>query len=234
MPLGVITAEEMRDILRHLTEADGFPVPALIENAANALVTQVRLMLERLPGSQIIGLAGPGQTGAVTIATARRLAGAGAQLTILLATERSELSELAAAQLRLAEPFGIRIFDPGALIPPGQLVIDGLVGSTEPPALSPSAASLVDAALRLKLPILAIDVPSGLNATTGKADLPTIRADVTVTLGYPKAGLRKPFAKNLVGRLVVADIGIPPTTWKRRGLLPPDFTAGPLVEVLAE
>ena len=59
-------------------------------------------------------------------------------------------------------------------------------------------------------PILALDVPSGIDAGTGTVYEPAIRASATVTLALPKLGLRLPGAAALVGELYLADIGVPP------------------------
>ena len=65
---------------------------------------------------------------------------------------------------------------------------------------------------------------TGLDATTGKATLPAIRATTTLAIGYPKIGLLKPYAKQLVGELLVADVGIPPVAWRNYQLTTlPDF-----------
>jgi NAD(P)H-hydrate epimerase len=60
------------------------------------------------------------------------------------------------------------------------------------------------------VPVLSLDVPSGIDATTGAIYDPAIRADVTLTLALPKEGLRTPGVDDHVGDLYVADIGVPP------------------------
>ena len=81
------------------------------------------------------------------------------------------------------------------------------------------------------VPIVAVDLPSGLDPTTGKADQPAIRADVTVAIAYPKSGVTKPFAKNLVGQLLVADVSIPPGIWARFDQPAPVFSEGVLATI---
>ncbi|MGH2348918.1 MAG: NAD(P)H-hydrate epimerase, partial [bacterium] len=72
-------------------------------------------------------------------------------------------------------------------------------------------------------PVLALDVPSGLDATTGRVGVPCVRAALTMTLALPKMGLLVEEAKPFVGALYLADIGVPPGLYERLGL-----TVGPL------
>ena len=75
-------------------------------------------------------------------------------------------------------------------------------------------------------PALAIDVPSGLDSTTGEPLSPCIRAGATITLGLPKAGLVKQSAKQYTGDLFLGDIGIPPYVYNDIGVKTGDIFAG--------
>lgn len=70
----------------------------------------------------------------------------------------------------------------------------------------------------LGFPVVALDVPSGLDATTGKIYEPCIRANATLTLALPKTGLIKSEVKNVVGSLYLADISVPDVLYKELGL----------------
>ena len=83
-------------------------------------------------------------------------------------------------------------------------------------------------------PILALDVPSGLEATTGMAFRPTVRATATLTLALPKKGLLVPSAKQFVGELYLADIGVPPELYTAPSLqllVGPIFSAESIVRM---
>lgn len=231
MQLGSVTPEQMSEINRLVSQDLGLDQQVRIENASFGVAETARQMVGSLTGTPIVVLVGAGGTGAVGAAVARRLASWSAKVTILLACERDKLHPTTATQLGLAEQYGVKVFDPGALMPPAKLIIDGLVGYGFRGKLLGSYAELVSMVVKVKVPILAIDVPSGLDAVTGKADQPAIRADTTVALGYPVAGVRKPFAKNVVGNLIVCDLGIPALMWHQVRQVPPDFSAGPLVPV---
>ncbi len=78
------------------------------------------------------------------------------------------------------------------------------------------SAQLIAWANRQSAPVLALDLPSGLHATSGQAATPCIYAAATLTLALPKAGLVK--APELTGRLYLADISIPPLVYRRVGI----------------
>jgi NAD(P)H-hydrate epimerase len=92
------------------------------------------------------------------------------------------------------------------------VLVDGLLGTGIAGAVRGEAAAAIDAvnAAGARHAVAAADIPSGLNADTGCAEGCAVRADITVTMGYPKRGLLMPAAVEFVGAVRVADIGIPP------------------------
>ncbi len=231
MQLGSVTTAQFEEIERQVIEDLGLAAAALTESAAFGVAEQARRMLGDPSGRPVVVLTGGGYNGLVGAAAGRKLASWGATVTILLAATRPQLQQPTEQELGLTEQCGVRIFDPGALVPPAELLIDALVGARLHGTLTGEYAVLAATASKVKIPILAIDLPSGLDADSGKANQPAIRADVTVALGYPKTGVVKPFAANLVGQLLVADIGIPPRLWQQFGQPAPDFSASPLVAI---
>src|SRR5262249_34516987 len=110
--------------------------------------------------------------------------------------------------------------------------IDALLGFSLAGAPTGETAALIDAANAQSTPILAVDVPSGLDATSGTVSTPTIRATATLTLALPKTGLYLPDARPGIGALVVADIGVPANAYARLGVeVGPIFGAGEFVPV---
>jgi NAD(P)H-hydrate epimerase len=99
------------------------------------------------------------------------------------------------------------------------LVLDGLLGYSLAGAPRGHAATLIAAANDSRVPILALDVPSGLSAETGQPFEPTIRAHQTLTLALPKLGLLASRARPFVGELFVADISVPRELYARLGLV---------------
>jgi NAD(P)H-hydrate epimerase len=97
-------------------------------------------------------------------------------------------------------------------------VLDALIGYSLRGAPREPIASLIRAANESGTPLLALDIPSGLNGDSGEAYDPTIRAVSTLTLALPKVGLTRPAAREYVGKLHVADISVPPVVYDRLGL----------------
>ncbi len=93
------------------------------------------------------------------------------------------------------------------------LIIDGIIGYglKGPPRMT--AVEMIRWANKEKAPILALDVPSGIDASTGRVFEPAIKARATMTLALPKVGLRQKDAAELVGELYLADIGVPPSLY---------------------
>jgi NAD(P)H-hydrate epimerase len=115
------------------------------------------------------------------------------------------------------------------------MIIDALLGFGLSGPPSGAAARLIAAANAHRAPVLAVDLPSGLDATTGIPYDPCIRADATLTLALPKTGLLDPAARTVVGELAVADIGIPPAVYARVGIsLGTLFTERSIVRVMSK
>lgn len=103
-------------------------------------------------------------------------------------------------------------------LPLGHLVVDGLIGYSLQGAPRGAAAALIRAANASGAPVLSLDVPSGIDATTGEAYEPTVRATATMTLALPKIGLGAAEARRYVGELYLADISVPPALYRRSPL----------------
>jgi NAD(P)H-hydrate epimerase len=120
-----------------------------------------------------------------------------------------------ARQLDILQRMHVPITPPNS-VPDGEindLITDGMIGYSLSGAPKEAAADLIRWADAQRAPILALDVPSGLDATTGTVFTPCIRASATMTLALPKEGLRAPNAARYVGELYVADISVPPALY---------------------
>src|SRR5258708_32261979 len=109
-----------------------------------------------------------------------------------------------------------------------EVVVDAIFGTglSRPP--EGKFAEWIESINASRKRVIAVDVPSGLDADSGVAYSPTVRADVTITLGLPKVGLSK-----LAGRVLVADIGVPDEAYAALGIqVPPGlFARGGLIEL---
>jgi NAD(P)H-hydrate epimerase len=99
------------------------------------------------------------------------------------------------------------------------LVLDGLLGYSQAGPPRGRTARLIQASAGRR--VLALDVPSGLELTTGRLHTPHVVAAATLTLAAPKHALRAPGTAAAVGQLYLADISVPPGVWARLGLVPP-------------
>lgn len=231
----VVTAEQMRS-LEAGADAAGQSYAAMMTRAGEA-VAQAVDGLDLAAGSQVLVLVGPGNNGGDGLVAARALQELGAAVTCYLwrrdvegDTNYERVVELGIEVVRQAEDAGLTRFR--ALLDGSQVVIDALLGTgasgaprgeladllaalQEGLALMPPATPALQ---RLHWPtpqgrrrphVVAVDLPSGLDADTGQADPLTPRADLTVTFGLPKRGLFRFPGAQLAGELIVADIGIP-------------------------
>jgi ADP-dependent NAD(P)H-hydrate dehydratase / NAD(P)H-hydrate epimerase len=207
----IVTIAEMRELERQAGERFGLTSPILMERAGTRVAEQARA---RCGGSvadvAILLLAGPGNNGGDGHVAARLLRSWGADLATLLIKERRLESATEASTV------GDDLAELRPALGRADLVIDAVLGTghTRPlDAFTRAVFALVEAERRLRpaLQVLAVDLPSGVNADTGAADPGTLRADVTLTLANPKVGLFAFPAADYVGELEAGDIGIPPT-----------------------
>lgn len=214
-PMRVVTAAEIAELDRRATEQFGITVDRLME-AAGRRVAQAALELLGASRGPVVVLAGRGNNGGDGLVAARHLAARGIRVIALLAAEEA-YAGAAARTLGEAGEAGVEIRPAG---PPGPdlrdvlasaaLIIDALFGTGFRGPARGAAAALIEAANASAVPILAVDVPSGLNADTGHAEGPAVRAAATVTMGLPKVGLVLYPGADLAGAVAVADIGYPP------------------------
>lgn len=166
---------------------------------------------------RIVALAGTGGNGGDAMVAARLLHAWGAGVTVVLGKPRTGFSGVAAHQLAILDAMGILVQKPGAPLPDTDLIIDGLFGFSLRGDPREPAAGLIRDANAHPAPVLAIDVPSGLDASTGEAGTPCIAATWTLTLALPKTGLMsaKP---DITGDVWLADIGVPPWVYEGMGV----------------
>jgi NAD(P)H-hydrate epimerase len=138
----------------------------------------------------------------------------------VLASEREQLhGDLNKRQHDILGRIGVGVAGADeARLDGAELIVDGLLGYNVRGAPRGNVELLIREADRSRVPIVAIDLPSGLDPDTGQPLGVAIRAAVTVTLALPKVGLLSTASRNLVGELLLADIGIPPAVYERFGI----------------
>ncbi|HRO13089.1 NAD(P)H-hydrate dehydratase [Amaricoccus sp.] len=198
----LLTAAEMGRADRLAIEG-GIPGMTLMEAAGQAVAEAARALA---PSGPVVVVAGPGNNGGDGFVAARRLAAEGREVTLLLHGDPARLKgDAATAQFRWPGPTR-----PAELpFPPAALVIDALFGAGLDREITGPAAQLVAAMNADPAPVLAVDLPSGLHADTGRPLGTAVEAAATVTFFRRKPGHLLYPGRRLCGRLTVADIGIP-------------------------
>ncbi|MFF5006081.1 NAD(P)H-hydrate dehydratase [Streptomyces phaeochromogenes] len=184
------------------------PDGALMQRAAAGLAVACAELLGRVYGSRVVLLVGSGDNGGDALYAGARLARRGAGVVaVLLAPDRTHSGGLAA--LRRAGGTAVRGADAAeAPIRRADLVVDGIVGIGGKGGLRPDAAPLADLARESRAAVVAVDLPSGVEADSGEVRGAAVRADLTVTFGTHKPGLLVDPAKEHAGSVRLVDIGL--------------------------
>ncbi|MCE5313716.1 MAG: NAD(P)H-hydrate dehydratase [Armatimonadota bacterium] len=221
-----VTAQQMRDLDRRATEEFGIPSILLMENAGRAIFDTAVGMLGDIYLKRVVVVAGPGNNGGDGFVAARFLHNAGADVVVAYYGDRAKAKGDALTNIEIAEKIGLEIDysqDTDALrqaVRYADLVIDALLGTGVKGELRPDAAKVVGIMNRRNCPLLAVDIPSGIDADTGESLGPalshehvmekSVMADTTVTFALPKLGLvTESDGAWHTGDLVIAEIGIP-------------------------
>ncbi len=216
----VATRDEIRALDRHAIETLGVPGIVLMENAGRQIAEQAREMI-REAGEQVVVLAGKGNNGGDGFVVARHLTLDGVRARVFLLGRTEDVDGDAGVNLRILEALGVEVVevpdDPGAAaerltpaLAKADLIVDALLGTgtrgeiRQPYATAIEAINGAEAAR-----VLAVDIPSGLECDSGRPLGPTVRATRTVTMAAVKAGFREETAREFVGEVVLADIGVP-------------------------
>jgi NAD(P)H-hydrate epimerase len=200
-----VTTDLMREVDRLAVEVYGVTLLQMMENAGRNLAELGRRMLGgSARGSRVLVAAGRGNNGGGGLASARHLLNWGAEVEVTLETD--DVGPAPGQQLatlrRMRTPILLGEDALGALDGwDGDLILDAMVGyglSSAPRGWTGRAVEAINA---LDTPVVSLDVPTGLEATTGEVLEPCIRASRTLTLALPKTGLLQDRARKLVGDL---------------------------------
>jgi NAD(P)H-hydrate epimerase len=218
-----VSADEMREVDRLAVEVFQLGVLQMMENAGRSLALQASEMAGRRPFRAAI-LVGPGGNGGGGLSCARHLHNHGVEAAYVLAQPPEEMRSAAVNQLRTLQTAGLKpVSEPDAarVISQADVVIDALLGYGLSGAPRRRVADLIQLANASGKAVLALDLPSGLNATSGDHPGQVIHPARTLTLALPKLGLR-----DVEGRLFLADIGIPPELFGKLGIQTPPLFNG--------
>jgi NAD(P)H-hydrate epimerase len=222
-PLPLLTRAQMARVDEIVIGEFKISLLQMMENAGRSLA---ELAVELFDPGSVTVLFGPGHNGGGGLAAARHLRSRGVEVTVVGA-RLDRLSSETAHQLDTVRAMGLRV----TTIPvEADVVIDALVGYSLDGAPRGETAKLIDWTNQQREPRLSLDLPSGLDPTTGRFGDRCVRATATMTLGMPKIGLRR--GAEVVGELYLADISIPLAVYERMGLtFPLVFEQSPIVHL---
>lgn len=216
----LVTTAQMRALEQAAVDA-GATWDGLMEQAGWGVAQEALRLLGPVAGRRVLILVGPGNNGGDGLVVARHLHDAGALVTLYLWRRRGPEGDANWQRCRArairetlaeADPRQTTLRD---LAQEADLVVDALLGMGISRPLEGELAAIVEtvnavrAARPSALRVLAVDLPTGVNSDTGAVDSTAIRADVTVATGLPKRGLLLFPGRGHVGRLALAEIGIP-------------------------
>ncbi len=204
-----LTAAQMREADRRCIEDIGIPGAVLMNSAGGAVFREI----DRGPVGVVCGKGNNGGDGYVV---ARLAILAGFETRVVLLARPDEIRGDAATFMQVYQNLGGEILsvieedaaeEAVAGLKDCAVLVDALLGTGITGTVHGPARAAIEAWPAVRT--IAVDLPSGLNADTGEVCGCCVKADVTVTFGFAKKGFENPTARNYIGRLVVADIGIP-------------------------
>ncbi len=206
-----LTRSQVREIDRLAIERYHIPGIVLMENAARAVAVCAWEMLGRQPGNVLV-LCGSGNNGGDGLAAARHQHTRGANVSIGLTSDPEKFRGDALVNWKIVSAMNISAqpFEAEMLKEWPAIVIDAIFGTGLSEAVREPYPGIFSAVNSAGIPVLAVDLPSGLDCDTGKPLGACIKATRTVTFVAPKTGFAEPGAKEFLGDVVVGDIGCPP------------------------
>lgn len=205
----VVTAEEMRRIDRETIDSIGIPGHVLMERAGVAIAKNIKEIYGR---KKTVVLAGGGNNGGDGIVVGRELFNSGWSVKVLLLIKEDRLSPDCLAQLRIAKKVGVPVEFRTNITETdlhGAIVVDALLGTGLNKPVEGPMAEVIGFLNKSGVPVISVDIPSGISSDTGQVMGIAVKANYTVTFGLPKRGhLLFPGAE-YTGMLIIEDIGFP-------------------------
>ncbi len=210
-----VTEAQMREVDRIAIEETGPNLYQMMENAGRNLALRAIDMLgEKWASTSIVVLAGTGGNGGGGICAARHLANRGADVKLVVSNVE-RLGDVPSFQYAIYKNTGNRALKLSELgDDPPRLIIDAIVGYSLSSAPHGPVLEMINWANGSGASVLSLDIPSGIDSTSGQSPGEFINAESTMTLALPKTGL----LPQISGDLFLADIGIPVTVYERLGL----------------
>lgn len=218
MAISVVTASQMRQLDRRATEEYGIPSLLLMENAGIRAVIELEHAFPHLTRYRVAVVCGKGNNGGDGFVVARHLANRGIAIEVLLLARQTEIKGDARTNLEILRYMGVQIHETTAgqdlevsrkMIERTDVIVDAILGTGTTGAATGLYREVIELLNGSGRPIVALDIPSGLNSDEGFIPGPSINAVLTVTFGLPKRCLMLYPAASFAGRVITVDIGLP-------------------------
>ncbi len=210
-----VTKEQMVEVDRIAVEETGPNLFQMMENAGMNLALEIiKLLQSKSLGKRILIFAGTGGNGGGGICAGRHLLNHGYDPSLVLSNE-NKLQEVPAYQLKIFRAAGGTVVPFNKIVESkSDVVIDALIGYSLNSSPGGIVLEMINFINNVNIPVVSLDIPTGILATTGKNPGEFIKADKTLTLALPKTGL----LPGKCGDIILADIGIPKTVYHKLGL----------------
>jgi len=200
-----VTARQMAQVDKIATEEFGIALLQMMELAGFQLASLCTKYLDK--SGKVLVLAGSGHNGGGGLVAAKHLFNWGYNVSIFLTSTKPKPTT--EHQLNILKKLDIQILVDQPNFPMFDLLVDAILGYNVKGEVDKPIKSIIDSLNSSKVPTISLDLPSGLNPDTGEPQETAVKAIATLTLAAPKVGLLKPRAKTYIGKLYLADIGIP-------------------------
>ena len=209
----VVTAEEMRRIDEKTIEEYGIPGVVLMERAGLAVALRIKEIFGR---KRVLVVSGSGNNGGDGFVVARDLYEEGWDVRVFLTSKPEDLKDDALLQYKIAKKYGVPIFPVrqllthhSSLVTKHSIFIDALLGTGLSKNVTGLLSEVIHLINKINLPVISVDIPSGISSDNGQIMGEAVKADYTVTFGLPKRGhLLYPGAE-YTGKLFIENIGFP-------------------------
>ncbi|MCH8821720.1 NAD(P)H-hydrate epimerase [Patescibacteria group bacterium] len=206
-----VTAKEMAKLDQIAIEDFGIDLLQMMERAGSHLATLCAQFLGR--NGKILVLAGSGHNGGGGLVAAKHLYTKGFRVSVYLTS--NNLKPTTNHQLIMLKKLNVKILSELPNLSKFDLLVDALLGYNIKGEVKGLIKSVIEAINSNKVKTISLDLPSGLNPDTGQPNGISVKSYATLTLATPKVGLLKPVSKRYVGKLYLADIGIPKEIFKK-------------------
>lgn len=215
----LLLSEEMQKMDKKAITSVGLPEMVLMENAGRAVADAAEVVLGGAARKHIVIFVGKGNNGGDGLVAARLLENQGAFVSVVTLTSAKEINGSAGQELKILRNCSAKIFAWNqskanqskifSLCENADIFIDAMLGTGFKGELRGNYLKVVELIEKLPVPVLAVDIPSGVEANTGKVISMAVHAQITVTMVAPKLGLYLYPGASYSGKILVANIGLP-------------------------